>query len=117
MRKSVILTLALLCFMLSGCAETQVQKNNDALLQLEMGMSKDQVISVMGKPSLNEAYQSLNGKAVVIYRYVTQLAFPPRSTIHREDTTPVVFENGKLVGWGAEFYKHKLEIDVNIKNN
>lgn len=107
--------VGILLILLAGCATYEMSKNNDALLNLDMGMSKQQVVEVMGKPDLNEAYESLYGKSVVIYFYYTQRKWSD-GNVTKDETTPVVFENGKLIGWGDEFYKNKMEVDVNVKN-
>ena len=78
-------------------------------------MPKEEVIQFMGQPVLNEAYQSLYGKSVVIFFYYTQRKWSD-GNYTKDECTPVVFENGKLVGWGGEFYKNKMEVNVNIKN-
>jgi len=119
-----LLSLLLLFLILCGCATPQAEmnkpqaemnKNNANLLKLEIGMTKDEVLAVMGTPRLNEAYQSLNGRSVVIYFYYTQRQRAD-DNYTKDEMTPVVIESGKLVGWGDEFYKNKVEIDVNIKN-
>jgi len=100
-----------------GCMtpEKIMEQNNDNLLKLEIGMSKDQVIRIMGKPVMNESYKSLNGKAVVILFYYTQRKWQD-GNYTKDECTPIVFEESKLVGWGDQFYKSKIEIDINIKN-
>jgi outer membrane protein assembly factor BamE (lipoprotein component of BamABCDE complex) len=105
----------LLLVSLLSCASAQMSRNNDNLLLLEMGMTKEQVMKIMDKPDLNEAYQSLNGKSVVIYFYYTERQLSD-GNITKDECTPVVFEDGKLVGWGDEFYKYKMEVDINVKN-
>lgn len=108
--------LAVIALTISGCATPQMRmdRNNDNLLRLDMGMTKEQVMAIMGKPDLNEAYQSLYGRSVVIFFYYTQRKWADGNTT-KDECTPVVFENGKLVGWGDEFYKRKMEVDVNVK--
>ena len=93
----------------------RMDRNNNALLNLDIGMSSGEVLFVMGSPSLNEAYESLNGKAVVIFFYYTQRQRQDGNETN-DEMTPVVLEDGRLVGWGDEFYKNKMEIDVNINN-
>ena len=112
-----LLFLVILALSVCGCATPQMRmdRNNSNLLRLEIGMPKEQVMSIMGKPDLNEAYQSLYGKPVVILFYYTQRKWADGNTT-KDECTPVVFENGKLVGRGDEFYKRKTEIDVNIKH-
>lgn len=101
----------------SGCATPQMRmdKNNTSLLTLEMGMNKQEVMDVMGKPDLNEAYQSLNGKSMVIFFYYTQRKWSDGNTT-KDECTPVVFENGKLVGWGSEFYETRRKIDITVRH-
>lgn len=117
--KTILLFLIIssLSIIFYGCATPGMimEKNNENLLKLEMGMSKEQVLQVMGKPDLNEAYQSLYGKSVTIFFYYTQRKWSDGNTT-KDECTPVVFEDGKLVGWGDEFYKNKMEVDINIKN-
>lgn len=104
--------LVLLCtLILTGCANPWA-KNNSNLLKLDMGMSREQVFSVMGEPQFNEAYQSLNGKRVTILFYWTELPYRTK-----DRATPVVLEEGKLVGWGSGFYQQKRVIDLNIKQD
>ena len=111
--------LVLFAFVITACATPQqrMDKNNDGLLSLEMDMSKQDVMKIMGNPDLNEAYKSLHGKSVVIFFYYTQRKRND-GNVTKDETTPVVFENGRLVGWGSEFYetKRKVEMDINIKN-
>ena len=115
MKHLFIIALALL---LISCATSRhvMDKNNKALLSLEIGMSKQQVLEVMGDPDLNEAYKSLHGKSVAIFFYYTERKSRDHVII-KDETTPVVFEKGELIGWGSEFYevKQKIEMDINIK--
>lgn len=117
MKNILCITLVILMTVISGCAtwKMKMEKNNENLMMLEMDMPKQEVIGIMGKPSFNEAYKSLNGKSVIILFYYTQRKWADGSET-KDECTPVVFENGQLVGWGDEFYKAKMELDVNIKH-
>jgi hypothetical protein len=112
--KYFIIFFLLVLFCISfGCKGGGIaaSNTNSHLLGLEMGMTKEQVITAMGEePDLNEAYQNLNGKSVVIYFYQTV-----QGKTTKVNCTPLVFEEGKLVGWGDEFYKYKMEVDINVK--
>ncbi|MBN1141162.1 MAG: DUF3192 domain-containing protein [Deltaproteobacteria bacterium] len=101
---------------LCSCATPQMRmdRNNANLLSLEMGATKEEVLQVMGKPDLNEAYQSLHGKSVAIFFYYTQRKWQDGNTT-KDECTPVVFENGKLIGWGSEFYEMRKKIDITVK--
>src|SRR4030042_4664987 len=98
---------------LCGCATPQMRmdRNNTNLLSLEMGITKEAVIEIMGKPDLNEAYQSLRGKSVVIFFYYTQRKWQD-GNLTKDECTPIVFENGKLIGWGSEFYEMRKKVDI-----
>ena len=118
MRNLFVFIVGILCLsFLFVCATWQMEmkRNNENLLKLEMGMSKEDVITIMGKPTFNEAYQSLYGKSVVILFYYTQRKWADGSYT-KDECTPIVFEDGKLVGWGDEFYKTKMEVDINVKH-
>lgn len=120
MKFSIVLMCILLFSFFVGCDtfynwESTMARNNENLLKLEMNMSKEQVISIMGKPLFNEAYKSIKGKSLIIYFYFTERKIADGS-MTKDECTPIVFEDGLLIGWGSEFYKVKLEIDVNVKN-
>ncbi|MGQ9571401.1 MAG: DUF3192 domain-containing protein [Thermodesulfovibrionales bacterium] len=80
----------------------EMKRNNENLLKLEMGMTKENVSAIMGKPTFNEAYQSLKERSVVILFYYTQRKWADGGYT-KDECTPIVFENGKLVGWGMSF--------------
>lgn len=131
--------LVLLCLGLTGCATTMQQAispNRQNLLKLSIGMSKDEAIGVMGtqpfsaggtdfftgrkgkEVTINNPYRSeiLQGKDKtfeVIY-YVTDDK-TNNGAIVDDDLTPLIFDNGKLIGWGYRFLQdnaHKYEIRI-----
>jgi len=118
MKSSDIVTTTLLLLLVSSCAPwKEVQgRNRDNLMNLELGMTKDQVIQVMGKPDLNEAYQGAKGSSLVILFYYTNRKWAD-DNVTKDECTPIVLENGKLIGWGDEFYQSKLKVELEIKNN
>ena len=71
-----------------------IKRNNDALLSLKVGMTKDEVLKVMGKPEQSEGYQW--GSAWFYRTAMTSGIYGTSDS----DFTPVVFnESGKLAGW------------------
>jgi hypothetical protein len=89
-------------------------------------MTKEQATAVMGhksgggwfgEPTVNSPYKSEilqgEGKTFEVLYYYTDVksviytANP--ATITDDELTPLVFDNGKLIGWGASF------LDSNIK--
>ena len=95
-----------------GSKKSEMNKNNQNLLKLNIGMSQEEVMNLMGNPQKNEAYPW--GK-VLLYR--TGL-----SGIYSEtdaDFTPVVVDpNGKCTGWGRNYYiDRKKRYELEIKRN
>ena len=109
--------MSLFVLILTSCATWKIQqsRNRDNLMRLDLGMTKEQVVQIMGKPDLNEAYQTADGGALVILFYYTNRKWAD-SNITKDECTPLVFENGKLIGWGDEFYQSKIKVEVEIKN-
>ena len=81
--------------MFSGCTAA---KNIENSKQLRAGMSKSRVLEIMGEPLTEEEYNTPD----VWYYYVETVWLDGLTT--RDECMPVVFENGKLVGWGNRFY-------------
>ena len=93
-----------LVIFLAGCSKIPIYKNQNNLLKLQKGMSKEQVLEVMGKPDFHEVYESLYGHTLMIaYYYTHHQKFDGKIT--KDECTPVVIKNEKLIGWGDEFYQ------------
>jgi outer membrane protein assembly factor BamE (lipoprotein component of BamABCDE complex) len=70
--------------------------------RLEHGMSKEDVTRLLGLPDRTEGLR-VDGKGVVVWFY--RLA---DQTGHRV-STPLVFENNRLAGWGDTYYQMILK--------
>jgi hypothetical protein len=118
-----VFMLVIAMFILSGCATVSqaTAKNRVNLSKLSLGMSKEDAIAVMGQkkfsagnffyneipvtinnPYRNEIVAGKDGSTLEVFYYVTD--------VHRNDglitddeLTPLVFDNGKLIGWGQTF--------------
>lgn len=113
MKKIAILLFALL---LTACVNTQFAEmrdgNRSALTKVDIGMSKTQVISVMGErtatepasgtytnPFKRETLKGADGKSYdVLFYYTQQIGDNPIET----GLTPIAFLDNKVVGigWG-----------------
>ncbi|MFC1678081.1 DUF3192 domain-containing protein [Planctomycetota bacterium] len=124
--KKFILVL-LLCIGLVGCVsslEKTRTRNRGNLLKLSVGMTKQQVVEIMGtgsaggrfgetrvnNPYKSEIIQPGATQYEVLYYYtdldsVIYSANP--SFITDKDLTPLIFDDGILIGWGKEFLKTK----------
>ncbi len=78
-------------------------KNRSAISELNMGMSRDQVIAKLGAPADSEAFTQ-DGEEVRVLFYRTRHAHSDGETT-RDETTPLVFRSDKLVGWGDAVYQ------------
>ena len=91
-------------FLLVGCNKLPIYKNQNNLLKLQKGMTKEEVIKVMGEPDFHEVYQSLYGNTLLIaYYYTHHLKFDGQIT--KDECTPGVIKNETFIGWGDDFYQ------------
>jgi len=98
--------MLLWCFLfVGGCGPMkgiEASFNRSRLNRLELGMTQDTVKKVMGKPYIREAYELKE-----VWLYIT--AWQADGYTTSDEMTPLVFENGILIGWGSRF------IDENIR--
>jgi outer membrane protein assembly factor BamE (lipoprotein component of BamABCDE complex) len=89
----------------------QSGSHTQAIMKLQVGMSRDEVLSLMGQPQRREAYGS---NEFLIYRT------DYRGGNESADFTPVAIVNGKVVGWGRNYYdnvaRSKIDADITVKN-
>jgi hypothetical protein len=69
----------------------------EAASRLELRMSKDMVRRLLGVPDRTEGYR-VGGKTIITWFYSL------RDKQDRLVTTPLVFEDGFLAGWGESYY-------------
>ncbi len=77
--------------------ETQ-SYNRAAIADLALGTPVNEVRERLGAPEFSEGV-SQNGRDFLVLRYRTQHRHSDGDTT-ADETTPLVFENGRLVGWG-----------------
>ncbi len=105
----------LLCLGIAGCTYGEIaQRNSNKMLTLNKRQTKQEVLQVMGNPHRNEKYD-MNGKDVDIWFYRTSWSEDGLET--DDEFTPMVFEDGKLIGWGRNFYDQKIKLQSEIKQN
>lgn len=110
MKKAIVaLSLALL---LGGCGHTvwDMDRNRDNLNKLEIGMTKAQVIEIMGKPRMREATEETEWL----------LYWTGYGTTDRNGLTPIAFRDSKVIGWGRNFWetreqKYDIKLEHTIK--
>jgi len=127
------LLLVLICVMLVGCYATTVHQvtapNRANLIKLSIGMSKNEAISIMGttpfsaggfnftggqttRMTINNPYRSeiLQGKnkTLEVVYYVTDVKSDD-GAITDDELFPLVFDEGKLIGWGWSFLQDNIQ--------
>ena len=76
--------------------------------KLEIGMSKEQVLSVMGEKYAADI--SSGDNAFEVLYYPTSIGDDVRKTTDSEmRLTPLVFDEGILIGWGWEFFDTNID--------
>ena len=114
-----IIYLFVMTMLVSRCASYwhslpwSIDSNRRNLMKLEIGMAKQEVISVMGNPYNREAYALPDGKPLEFLIYLTK--YTDSGSIPDSDTTPICFVDGKVTGWGRNFYeqqKQRYEIEI-----
>jgi hypothetical protein len=99
-----LIVTAILPILLSGCGLIMVAQNRDRLNDLKVGMTKDQVVKLMGRPYQTEAIAE------------TEWLFYKIDLMYDPGLIPLAFENGILVGWGRNFYTKEAEkYDITIR--
>jgi outer membrane protein assembly factor BamE (lipoprotein component of BamABCDE complex) len=101
MKKYLIILGLLFC---TGCGVVNgvgSYINKDKFRQLEVGMSKEQLTAIMGKPNMSKVRDS---DEWWFYRTDGVLtAYNPK------DYTPVCLVDGKVTGWGRKHYKERTK--------
>ena len=80
-------------------------KNTQNVKKLKNGMTKEEVYKIMGEPLMYEQYARPN-----IWFYYTDWDWADCAKT-KSEMTPLVFEKGKLAGWGRSFYTKYSHID------
>jgi len=112
--------LFIIAILVSGCASSSVmpwdiEKARNNLMKLELGMSKQEVINTMGTPYNREAYSTPEGQLEFLI-YLTKYTYS--GSIPDSDTTPICLFNGKVTGWGRNFYEQqKQRYEIEIRHN
>ena len=106
-----------------GCGTASIRgivKNNNAnMARLNVGMTKAQVLEVMGPVGKTEAYETKTGGTLEFLMYRTKVAHADSDGWDEElatdkHWTPVCIIDGKVKGWGRNFYDDTIKIRKEI---
>ncbi|WP_051202056.1 DUF3192 domain-containing protein [Ferrimonas senticii] len=79
--------------------EQRQQRNAELISRLEYGKSNLEIMDQLGSADFTEAHTDQDGNQWLLLRYRTQHRRSDGLTSH-DETTPLLFKNGKLVEWG-----------------
>jgi outer membrane protein assembly factor BamE (lipoprotein component of BamABCDE complex) len=80
--------------------EENQELNRKIISELVMGTGRKNVLNRMGTPNFSEAFVKDERQYSVLF-YRTHRSESDGSTT-KDETTPLVFEDDKLIGWGAD---------------
>ncbi|MEE4660856.1 MAG: DUF3192 domain-containing protein [Halieaceae bacterium] len=83
--------------------EKEQEKNREAIASLAIGMERGEVMQRLGSPAYSEAFTEAEDEYRVLF-YRTQRLHGDGETT-RDETTPLVFRNDTLMGWGDSVYQ------------
>lgn len=84
----------------------QQRRNRVAVPKLELGTSIDAVRDELGEPHFAEAFTGDDGEYRVLFYRTHRVEADGDTT--RDETTPVVFRDGAIVGIGDDFYERLI---------
>ena len=115
MQKLLLMVVAVVLVGCGAVKATHIKKNNANLASLTIGMTKAQVLGIMGPPKTTEAYETNSGGSLEYFMYETDYSQGPLAVdaiVTR--ITPVCIIDGKLKGWGRNFYDDTIKIRKEI---
>jgi outer membrane protein assembly factor BamE (lipoprotein component of BamABCDE complex) len=86
----------------SGDWKDEQNRNRELISQLEIGEQRLEVMDRLGSPNFSEAYTRDDDEYRVLF-YRTQRRHSDGDTT-KDETTPLIFRNNILIGWGQEVY-------------
>ncbi|MBV1909596.1 MAG: DUF3192 domain-containing protein [Kangiellaceae bacterium] len=80
--------------------QAKQERNREMISELSLQMDRADVAQKMGVPEFSDAFAK-DGKAFRVLYYRTQHTRSDGDTT-RDETTPLVFADDKLIGWGQD---------------
>lgn len=81
-------------------------RNAEAVSRIELGRTRDSVLAEMGTPDMTESFVR-DGREFLVLFYRTRLMHED-GELTRDETTPLVFVDDLLVGWGQSAVENAM---------
>ena len=107
MRWTAFLAVLLSAMCFQGCVSSgdTARMNIEKSKNLRLSMTKAEVLKTMGEPIRNETFC----KPDVWYYFTGQVWAD--GLVSEDECLPLVFEKGKLIGWGKSFlFRHRMTV-------
>ena len=112
MKKIIMLLAAVM--LAAGCSVNPFKTarlNVENSKKLRVGMTKAEVLAIMGEPAKDEAFHRPD-----IWFYYFNMNWGD-GFVTEDECFPLVFENGKLAGWGNAYYtRRRIEHKNRVPN-
>ncbi len=83
---------------LCSCFYAEIERNEKNLAKIRKGMTKKQVIEIMGEPIKGESYCTDK-----VFFYYTRQSWMD-GMVMRDECTPIAFDEfDRVIGWGPDF--------------
>ena len=87
-----------LTLVLSSCFYAEIARNQKNLAKIRKGMTKKQVLEIMGEPVKGESYCTDK-----VFFYYTRQSWMD-GMVMRDECTPIAFDEfDRVIGWGPNF--------------
>lgn len=101
-------------------------RSRNRLNALRVGMTREQVMNTMGtesyyvngigsitNPYRSETFRASDGRVIQVLFYYTD--YRGIDLLRDDDFTPVVLENGHVVGWGRTFFDDVRKTELRLR--
>ncbi|MBQ9337095.1 MAG: DUF3192 domain-containing protein [Lentisphaeria bacterium] len=97
-------TAGILAVTLSSCFYAEIERNQKNLAKIRKGMTRKQVLEIMGEPVKGEAFCTDHE----LFYYTRQSWMD--GMIMRDECTPIVFDEfDRVIGWGYDYHSGILD--------
>lgn len=101
LRQFLFVAMIVCCGLLCSCAYFSQYTNQKNATKLRVGMTKAEVLAVMGEPLRDEVYN----KPDTWYYYIETKWHDTYTT--EDECMPLIFKRGKLTGWGQDYFNQE----------
>ena len=97
-RLGIILAAGVMALALTSCFYAEIARNQKNLSKIRKGMTKKQVLEIMGEPIRGEIYCTDK-----VWFYYTRQSWMD-GMVMRDECTPIAFDEfDRVIGWGPDF--------------